>query len=168
MNLGLYLLGGENFLYHAIFVDKIGGTKNSYGATATCHLFSPTSQLLQQSGLCIRYQGELQTLGLGKFLLQSFPVLADSDDCISCCLELCLMSLKRACLGSTTTGICLGIGLEHYLAASVVRSLYLVAILVLAQYLGDSISYIHIYIIKVPEYRQLAEFEDGSMMLMRL
>ena len=53
MNLGLDLLGSEDFLDDAFFVNEIGGTKDSYGLFAAGYLLAPAAEFLQQGSLGI-------------------------------------------------------------------------------------------------------------------
>ena len=108
MDLRLDFLGCENLLDNAFLVDKIGGAENADGFAATRHLLAPTSQLLQQGGVGIGYEGELQAVGVGKLLLQSLLVLAHTNDLVACGGQLLLMGLQRTGFGGASAGVGLG------------------------------------------------------------
>lgn len=51
MNLCLDFLWSEDFLDYSVFVNEICGAQYADGLPSACHLLSPASELLQQSGL---------------------------------------------------------------------------------------------------------------------
>ena len=144
MYLGLDFLWSEDFLYYAIFINKISGAKDTYGLSAACHLLAPASKLLQQSGFGISNERELQALGFGELLLKRLFVLAHSDYLISGSSKFILVCLQGTCLCSTATGICLRIAIKYYLAATIITRVYLTSVLVNTKDLWYSISNIHI------------------------
>ena len=146
MNLGFDFLRTEYLFYHAILINEVCCAQGADGATAACHLFAPASQLLQQSCFGVGYQWEVKLIGIGKFLLQRFFVLAHSDDAIASRLKLSLMLLQRACLSSASAGVCLWITVKYYLATLIVACLNLITVLVFAQYLRYSVSDVDDYV----------------------
>ena len=94
MDFCLYLLGSENLLDDAVFVDQIGSAENTNSASAAGYLFSPTSQRLQKCGFCISNKREGKVMGICKFLLKLLLVLADTYDVITGLSQFFLVSLK--------------------------------------------------------------------------
>ena len=139
----LYFLGGEDFLDDAFFVDKVGGAQDADGAAPAGHLFAPAAELLQEGGLGVGYQGEVEAVGLGKLLLQGFFVLAHAYNGIACGFELGLVCLQRTGLGRATGGVGFGVAVEDEFAAAEPAALYFVAVLVGSQDFGDAVSYVH-------------------------
>jgi len=93
MYLGLDFFWSKDFLYNAIFINKISGSQNADSFSTASHLLSPTSKFLQQCGFSIGYKRELQTLGIGKFLLQSLFVLTYTYNLITGSCQLFLVGL---------------------------------------------------------------------------
>ena len=143
MNLGLDLLGSEDFLDDAFFVNEIGGTKDSDGLSAAGCLLAPAAEFLQQGSLGISDKRELKPLGFGKLLLQSLFVLAHTDNLVTCSCQLLFVSLQRTSLSSTTAGVGFRITVEYYLVTPKVACLDITSVLVYAKNLRYFISYIN-------------------------
>ena len=75
VNFGLDFLWCENLLDDAVLVYKVSGAQNADGAAATGYLLAPAAQLLEQGGFGVGNEGEVQSLRVGKLLLQSLSVL---------------------------------------------------------------------------------------------
>ena len=141
----LYLLGRKDLFDDSLFVYKICGAERSDGAASTSHLFAPASERLEQGGVDISNEGELQTVGIGKFFLQRFFVLAYAYHCIPCCSEFRKMGLQGSGFGGTSAGIGLGITVKDELTSGKVGAFYGIAVLVGSQNFGDTVTYIHRY-----------------------
>ncbi len=143
MNLCLDFLWGEDFLDYSVFVNEICGAQYADGLPSACHLFSPASQLLQQSGLRVGYQRELQAVSVGKLLLQCLFVFAHTDDFISGGCQFLFVCLQRTSLCSASACVSLWIAVYHQFPAAIVACLNLSSVLVDAEDLWYSVSDIH-------------------------
>ena len=141
--LGLDFLGSENLFDDAFFVYEIRSTQDADGVAATSYLLAPTAELLQQGGLSVGNERELQTVGLGKLLLESLFVLAYADNLVAGGSQLFLVRLQRTGFGCASAGVGFGIAVKHYLATAIVARFDFVSVLVYAKNLWNFISYSH-------------------------
>ena len=139
----LDFLGGEYLFDDSFLIDQIRGAQDAYGATATGHLLTPCSQLLEQGGVNVCNERELQRIAVSKLLLQFDAVLANSNDGLASSLQLCFMLLEGTCFSRAPGSVCLRVAVQYDLAPFVVARLDGVPILVNTQSLRYFVSYFH-------------------------
>ena len=140
---GLDFLGSENLFDDAFFVYEIRSTQDADGVAATSYLLAPTAELLQQGGLSVGNEREVQAVGIGKLLLESLFVLAYADNLVAGGSQLFLVRLQRTGFGCASAGVGFGIAVKHYFATAIVARFNFVSVLVYAKNLWNFISYSH-------------------------
>ena len=143
MDFGFYFLWREDLFDYSLFVYEVCGAQCANGSASACHLLAPAAQGLQQGGLGIGDEWELQALSLCELLLQGLLFLAYTDNLITRSSKFGFVCLQSACLCSASAGVCLWITIEHNLLAFIVTALDFASVLVYAQHLGYSVSDIH-------------------------
>ena len=140
----LDFLGGEYLFDDSVLVDQIRGAQDAYGATATSHLLTPCSQLLEQGGVSVCNEREFQRIAVSKLLLQFDAVLANTNDGIASSLQLSFMLLEGTCFSRTAGSVCLRIAVQYDLAPFIVACLDGVPILVDTQSIRYFVSNFHV------------------------
>ena len=143
MVLGLHLLGCDDALYDAVLVDDEGGAEGAEIFAAIHTLLSPGAEGLVEGQVGVGYQVEGQLVLLDKFVVRLAVLHTYAEHVKTGGLQLAVVVAQVAGLSRASGSHVLGVEIEHQFLPFVITQADLLPVLVLAQYLGGFVSYVH-------------------------
>ena len=143
MDFRLDLLGADDLLDDALFVDDEGGANGAHVFAAVHRLFLPDAELLDELLVDVGDEWEVQVVLLDELTMLCVAVDADADDLHAGSEQLLAMVTYATGLGRAAARQVLWVEVEHELLATIVTQAYFTPLLVFAQNFGRFVSDVH-------------------------